>query len=118
MSDHLPPHRRSQRRRTLAGVVNVYNQADGMLLGRLVNATTEGLMLVNEKPLSTDVLYQVELELPESIGQISRIELGMDSLWTSPSTPDADMYWTGCHIIDISDDMLSGLKTLIEKLGD
>lgn len=112
------PNRRSRRRHTLTGVVSVVNQMDGAVLGRLVNITTEGLMLVNSKPLTTDTLYQAALELPESIGNMTRIELGMDCLWTSPTTPDADMYWSGCHIIDISDEMFGSLKLLIEKFGD
>ena len=112
------PNRRSQRRRTLAGSVKIINQFDDVVLGRLVNITTEGLMLVNSTPLTTDTLYQVVLDLPESLNNTTRIELGMDCLWTSPTTPDADMYWSGCHIIDISDAMFEALKLLIEKFGD
>lgn len=111
-------NRRAQRRRTLSGVVSVVNQFDGALLGRLVNITTEGLMLVNAHPLTTDTLYQAVLQLPEPINNLTGIELGMDCLWTSPTTPNADMYWSGCHIIDISDDMFVSLKLLIEKFGD
>lgn len=88
------------------------------MLGRLVNITTEGLMLVNTVPLSPDRLYQVVIELPEPVNSVSRIELGMDSLWTSPANPDADMYWSGCQIIDISEASLDILKLVIEKLGD
>jgi len=113
-----PQNRRSQRRRTLSGVVNVVNQFDGVLLGRLVNITTEGLMLVNANPLATDTLYQAVLELPELLNNTKRIELGMDCLWTSPTNPDADMYWSGCHIIDISEEMFASLIVLIENFGD
>ena len=111
-------NRRSQRRRTLNGAVNIINQFDGAIIGRLVNITTEGLMLVSAAPLATDTLYQSVLELPEAINNTMRIELGMDCLWTSPTTPDADMYWSGCHIIDISEDMFASLQVLIEHFGD
>jgi len=118
MSDQYEDNRRGKRRRTLTGTVEIVNRMDSQILGRLVNVTTEGLMLVNATPLTTDMLYQVELKLPEKINELDYIELGMDCLWTSPTTPDADMYWSGCHIIDISDDMFAVLETLIEKLGD
>lgn len=111
-------NRRSKRRRTLTGVVEIVNKMDGSVLGRLVNMTTEGLMLVSTSPLTTDMLYQVTLNLPESVNDMNAIDLGMDCLWTSPTTPDADMYWSGCHIIDISQDMFATLEVLIEKLGD
>ncbi len=112
------PNRRSQRRRTLNGVVNVVNQFDEVVLGRLVNITTEGLMLVNPSPLATDTLYQIILALPEELNGVRQIELGMDCLWTSPTNPDADMYWSGCHIIDISQEMMKHLLVLIEEFGD
>lgn len=112
------PNRRTQRRRTLSGSVNIVNQYDGAVLGRLVNITTEGLMLVNASPLATDTLYQVALELPETLNNTTRVELGMDCLWTSPADPDADMYWSGCHIIDISEEMFASLVVLIENFGD
>ncbi len=118
VEDSSIPNRRTQRRRTLSGVVNIVNQFDGALLGRLVNITTEGLMLVNAKPLATDTLYQVVLELPETLNNTTRIELGMDCLWTSPTQPDADMYWSGCHIIDVSEEMFASLVVLIENFGD
>jgi hypothetical protein len=112
------PNRRTQRRRTLSGSVTIVNQFDDVVLGRLVNITTEGLMLVNAAPLATDTLYQVVLELPEMLNNSMRIELGMDCLWTSPTDPDADMYWSGCHIIDISEEMFANLVVLIENFGD
>jgi len=116
--DSSTPNRRTQRRRTLSGSVNIVNQLDGTVLGRLVNITTEGLMLVNAKPLATDTLFQAVLELPESLNDTTHIDLGMDCLWTSPTDPDADMYWSGCHIIDISEDMFASLVVLIENFGD
>lgn len=118
MSENSEQNRRSQRRRTLTGVVELFNRMDQQSLGRLVNVTTEGLMLVNSTPLATDMLYQVDLLLPEEVAGVSKVELGMDCLWTSPTTPDADMYWSGCHIIDISPDMFTVLEALIEQFGD
>lgn len=112
------PNRRSQPRRTLSGVVNVVNQFDETVLGRLVNVTNAGLMLVSPTPLATDTLYQSILALPEELNGVRQIELGMDCLWTSPTHPDADMYWSGCHIIDISQEMMAHLLVLIEEFGD
>lgn len=118
VEDTSPTNRRSKRRHTLNGSVNIVNQYDGVVLGRLVNITTEGLMLVSAQSLATDTLYQAVLELPETINNTVRIELGMDCLWTSPTDPEADMYWSGCHIIDISEDMFASLQVLIEHFGD
>jgi hypothetical protein len=111
-------NRRSLRRRTLKGVVNVVNRLNEQVIGRLVNITTEGLMLVSAKPLETDTLYQVVLALPEQVNGVQEILLGMDCLWTSPADPKADMYWSGCHIIDLSDEMFEHLSALIEEFGD
>ena len=116
--DEQRTNRRGKRRRTLNGVVNIVNQMDEQILGRLVNVTTEGLMLVSPRSLATDTLYQVILALPEPVNGVQQIELGMDCLWTSPTDPTADMYWSGCHIIDISDTMLEHLTVLIEEVGE
>lgn len=118
MSAENPQNRRRQRRRTVTAPVNIYNKDTGEMLGRLVNITTEGLMLVNTRPLAADRLYQAVIELPEPVNEVTRLELGIDSLWTSPANPDADMFWSGCQIIDISDEMLGTLKVVIEQLGD
>lgn len=118
VNEPVNSNRRSQRRRTLTGIVNVINQFDEAVLGRLVNITSEGLMLVSPVPLATDTLYQSILALPEELDGVRQIELGMDCLWTSPTNPDADMYWSGCHIIDISPEMMTHLLVLIEEFSD
>ena len=117
-TNNAATNRRTQRRRTLAGVVSVLNQRNGSVIGRLVNITTEGLMLVSSHPLATDTLYPIVLQLPEPLDDVTLIELGVDCLWTSPTAPDADMYWSGCHIIDISETMFNYLTVLIESFGD
>ena len=115
-SDEFTTNRRSQRRYTLSTTINIIDRSTGKSLGRLVNVTSDGMMLVNTSPLVTDTLYQISLELPSPIKGQTTIDLGMDCLWTSPATADADTYWSGCHIIDISPDMATCLDALIETL--
>jgi hypothetical protein len=110
--------RRRKRRRTLNKVIHIEDKNSGASLGRLVNITTEGLMLVNQHSMSTDSLYQIKLVLPEPVDGVDSVELGMDCLWTSPAVADAELYWSGCHIIDVSDEALKILETLIEEFGE
>ena len=110
--------RRKKRRRTLKKVVTINSRDSGEELGRLVNLTNDGLMLVSNSSLPNDTLYQVDLKLAEAMNGIDTIPLGKDCLWTSPTNADAEMYWSGCHIIDISDDMAAVLSELIDKFGE
>lgn len=73
------------------------------IIGRLVNISHEGMMLISQKPLEVGKIFQLRLsageEPPVTLGAES---LWVESLWSEPSQHDASVYWAGMQIIDIS----------------
>ena len=110
-------NRRSRHRNILSNVIDVIDQSNGETLGLLVNITTDGLMLVNPVGLKAENLYQISLNLSVPVLGNSEILIGVDCLWSRPSSPEGDIHWSGCQIIDISDSMLASLEDLIIQLA-
>lgn len=114
--------RRKHPRHALRNAVSVVDQATGEPVGTIANLSLEGMMLVNNKPLHTDCIYQLCLNIPEGLipGQPGgEIRLGVDCLWNSPAeSVAASTYWSGCQIIDISEDDFAMIRELIASVAE
>ncbi|HEY9036695.1 MAG TPA: PilZ domain-containing protein [Pseudomonadales bacterium] len=109
--------RRKYPRYSLNKRIRVVNRQTGESLGLIANLSQGGLMLVDSSPLVADGIYQLAVELESGVIGNSEpcvIELGVDCLWNSPAADQkSDAYWSGCEIIDISDEHLSLMDRLI-----
>lgn len=114
--------RRKHPRYPLDKHVHVVDRQTGKSLGRIVNVSQGGMMLVDSAALQEERIYQLVIELdPGVIGNTDTctIELGVDCLWNSPAaTEKAAVYWSGCEIIDISDNNLELLERLIATVSE
>lgn len=91
--------RRSPRRRA-ESVIEVTDSISGRPVGRVVDLSTDGMMLLVDQPVVNDALYQFAFPLPLPGGGTRTIEVGVHEQWTDR----ADMpghYWAGFRIIDI-----------------
>ena len=84
-------------------VLDIFDQVTGNKLGRVVNISAEGLMLLSDNPVEAGSVYQLDVALPRLVKQRSRISFGAEAIWSSPSAQPGS-YWTGFRIIDASDD--------------
>ena len=112
--------RRKHQRHTLRDDVKVVDQMTGQVLGTIANLSEEGIMLVHNAPLSTENIYQIRLEIDQGVlgDDPVAIEMGIDCLWVSPAGNTASTYWSGCQIIDMSDDAYSRIMDVIQKLAE
>ena len=87
-------------------VLVVADQITGNQIGRIVNISAEGFMLLSEEPVITGSVYQLSLIDPQSSEEREPINFGAEAVWcTEASQPES--YWSGFHIIDInSEDVL------------
>ncbi|MCU7918139.1 MAG: PilZ domain-containing protein [Candidatus Thiodiazotropha sp. (ex Epidulcina cf. delphinae)] len=93
-------------------VLEVSDQITGSQIGRVVNISAEGLMLLSEEPIITGSVYQLDMSLPGANEEISKISFGAEAVWcTEASQPDC--YWSGFRIIDIADDDVLVIDELI-----
>ncbi|MET0101645.1 MAG: PilZ domain-containing protein [Sedimenticola sp.] len=103
MSDNnqYTEHRASERS-TVQDRIGVTDINSGEEIGHLANISLGGFMLISNRQLPLNSLFQLRLDLPSTIDGVGSIDLGAESLWSHAAT-DAETVWTGFHIIDIAD---------------
>jgi len=104
--------RRSPRRRA-ESVIEVTDSISGRPVGRVVDLSVEGMMLLVDQPVVNDALYQFTFPLPLRGGGTRTIEVGVHEQWTDR----ADMpghYWAGFRIIDILADDAAALAAWLD----
>jgi hypothetical protein len=94
--------KRRLERCSVVDVLEVFDVHSERQLGRVVDITLEGLMITSEIPIMVNQIFQLLIPLPERVEGCNEIRLGVESLWSRESD-DGTRYWTGFHIICISD---------------
>ena len=102
---------RSHSRVEVSEVIRAVDRQTGTDLGRLVNISEEGFMLLGSQPVSEDSILQLSLEFESGPNAASPILIGVESLWCHSSS-DQKQYWAGFYIIDISDEDLERVRHL------
>ncbi len=83
--------------------LEVCDQITGAQLGKVVNISAEGLMLLSHEPFNTGSVNQFDLKLPHLIKNHSKISFGAEVVWSTEAA-QPDSYWTGFRVIDISEE--------------
>ena len=113
--------RRKHPRHSLRNAVTVIDKNSGAVLGTVANLSREGIMLVNSHTLESDSIYQIRLQIAPGVldeSQPVEIDIGIDCLWVSPAGNTSSTYWSGCQIIDSSDDSFVLIEKIIQSLSD
>ena len=108
----MPTEHRKTLRKIANEILEVTDQITGAKLGRVVNISAEGLLLLSADIIDTGSVYQLDLKLPRLIKNHSQISFGAVAVWSTPAA-QPDSYWTGFHIIDASDDDVIAIDELI-----
>jgi len=106
--------RRQQPRKAASQRIQVWDINTGKPLGEVVNLNSEGLMLVSNGPVENNLVFQLELTLNRPHQGTSRFELGAESLWCC-TTDEAERFWSGFRIIDVSLDTIELIESLIDS---
>jgi hypothetical protein len=93
---------RGHDRMEVSEVIRVIDRQTGTVLGRLVNISEEGFMLLGPQPINENNILQLSLEFDSGASATNPILVGAECLWCHSSNDQAQ-YWTGFFIIDISD---------------
>ena len=94
---------RRHRRAVPDGAIQVRDAITGQMLGTVGNLSASGLMLISNRPIEADCLFQLSFTVTDSAGRDRDLEVGAESLWSSPAS-QPDVYWAGFEIVEISDD--------------
>ncbi len=91
--------RRKHKRRHSIFYIKVYDQETSKTIGRLVDITTGGMMLVSEKPVPVGTVTKLKMPLPEKIHDIGEISFDAKSVWNGPDV-NTDFFDTGFQFIE------------------
>ncbi len=105
--------RRNLKRRHLLYYLRVFDAATGVLLGKLVDISADGMMLISEQAIELDRCFQLEMDLPANEGITERISFTARSAWCREDI-NPDFYDTGFQIVKLD----PGTSQLIERLID
>ena len=103
--------RRKRKRGNLAYFTRVFNLASGDLLGHLADLTPDGLMLISDQPIYTDVEFHIQVDLSDSPFEEGSLEFKARSVWCVPDL-DPKQWNTGFMITEITD----ANKSIVEKV--
>lgn len=107
---------RKLERKELSESIAIHDVINGGVFGELVNITIEGLMAITDREIETQAIFQLSLQLPESLNGSDQLVLGADCLWCRHAE-NHHRYWAGFQIIDASDQALEQIEALINLYG-
>jgi len=91
---------RRQKRKRLVYYLEVFDITDDVLLGHMVDITTDGLMIVTKQPIESDKVFQLELSLPERDAGKEFIVFGARSVWCKQDV-NPELYGAGFQFVKI-----------------
>ena len=109
-------NKRNLKRRHLIYYLRVFDQKTKKPIGHLVDVTPEGIMVISEQPIITDIVFQLELILPVAYLGIEKLEFVARSVWCRQDV-NPDFYDTGFQLLEVSREHFSVVETLIDEFG-
>jgi len=103
--------KRALKRRHLYYYSRVFDEATQQMAGRLVDLTTEGIMLVSEKPIDANTKFKFKLFLPKSIEGHKTLSVEAESRWSKQAV-NPDLYDNGFQLLNVKPDD----EKIIERL--
>ena len=83
-------------------------------IGDLADITVEGIMLVSDKPIEEDKLYELKVILPEEVAEGRYIDFDARAIRCS-ETIHENIYMTGFAIVSLDDINKQKIRHLIER---
>ncbi len=105
--------RRKLPRRHLYYYSRVFDEDTREMAGRLVDITHEGMMMVSEKPISSDNEYKFKLILPEAIEGKRNLVIEAKSKWSKQASIE-NQYDNGFAFVNINDKSARIIDRLIK----
>lgn len=108
-------HRRAPRRQ-VGNQVDVLDVMTDSVIGRVGNLSQSGMLLLANRPLVDDALYQIRFELHDSQGAGRHLDIGAHMLWGDDASAPGQ-HWIGLRFIDVSSRDADFLRLWAEAPG-
>ena len=107
---------RRQARRTVPGMMEVYDTITEEPVGYLGNVSVGGMLLIANRALVDDALYQFRFALPDDMGETQPLEVGAHVLWVDDASAPGQS-WVGLRFIGLSPEATRRLRLWTEQEG-
>ncbi len=94
---------RRQPRRAVSGIVEVIDTMTDEVVGHLGNLSSGGMLLIANRDLPEDALFQLRFNLPDEIDAAQPIITGGHVLWQARGHAPGQ-YWVGMRFLGLSRD--------------
>ena len=109
-------NKRQLKRVHLIYYLRIFDTDSGENIGHLVDITTQGIMMVSEKPIPTGVDFSLKMQLPSTITGREEITFSAHSLWCKKDI-NPDFHITGYKINTITPQEAKTIIALINAYG-
>lgn len=100
---------RRQPRRAVTGRCDVVDSMTDETVGHVGNLSIGGMLLIANRSLPDDALFQFRFPLPSDAGSAQPVEVGVHVLWQSPGGAPGQ-HWTGLRFLGLSADVTHRLR--------
>jgi len=107
---------RRARRRKVTGAVSVIDTMTDTVIGRLVNISETGMLIIANVPMVDDALYQLRFNLQEMMESAMSIEVGAHVLWIDHAGASGQT-WTGFRFITMLESQMLELRRWLDTPG-
>ncbi len=108
--------RRTTLRRHLIYYLRVWDTKSDQVIGHVVDLTTEGMMLINEKPIEMNKKFQLEVRWNTPDGESIKIPMYVESRWEKKDVNPA-FYNTGFKLLTPDNETLDPIRDMINDYG-
>ena len=106
-------HKRKFERWHLIYYLKVTNVETNQVIGHAVNISNDGMMLISEKPIKPESLFQLKMFLPSEIQGSRYFEFSALSKWCKQDEIP-DFFNTGFQLNNVADEGIQVIKRLID----
>ncbi|MCU7904648.1 MAG: PilZ domain-containing protein [Candidatus Thiodiazotropha sp. (ex Epidulcina cf. delphinae)] len=111
-----PEDRRTIKRRHLIYYLRVWEVDKNVPLGHVVDITTEGMMLISDKPIPMGEALSLEIRLPDTEGALTPLSFRAVCRWSDKDINTA-FYDSGLAFVEKTPEKIENLQQMIEEYG-
>ena len=109
--------RRKAPRHNLVQYLQVFDQETEDLVGRVVDVSKKGMMLVGERPYDTDAgTLRLRMVLPPTLDSASHVDFEAECRWNGPDV-NSELYDGGFEFVNPTDDLKDTLDLVVDQLS-
>lgn len=98
----------------IAYYLRVFDDATDAMLGHIADITTEGMMVISERPIPSDCTFKLWMEFPSESDQRERVYIEAETVWTRQDA-NPDFYDAGLRLVNPTREAVRKISELIDQ---